>query len=310
MSKIDTENLQQVLSKIHDDVRPLLGQGKVADYIPALAEVNPNNIGIAVSMLNGESICVGDYDIPFSIQSISKVFTLAMVMSSMDESLWQHVGLEPSGTAFNSLVQLEHECGIPRNPFINAGALVVTDRLISNYENPKEAILSFVRDLCGKDTIYYDEKVAQSERENADRNMALAYLMKSFGNIENDVNELIDVYCHQCSIAMDCKDLSKAFLLFANHGTVPYSGKKILTSSQAKRLGAIMLTCGFYDESGEFAFRAGIPGKSGVGGGIAAYMPENLAITTWSPELNKQGNSIVGMEILERFTTVIKDSIF
>ena len=310
MSTIDTENLGEVLLKIHDDVKPLLGKGKVANYIPALAEVDPNNIGIAVSMLDGRSFCVGDYNIPFSIQSISKVFTLAMVMSITDEALWDHVGLEPSGTAFNSLVQLEHECGIPRNPFINAGALVVTDQLISNFENPKDEILSFVRELCGNDNIHYNEKVAQSERENADRNMALAYLMKSFGNIENDVNELIDVYCHQCSLAMDCRDLSKAFLLFANHGTIPHSGKKVLTFSQAKRLGAIMLTCGFYDESGEFAFRTGIPGKSGVGGGIAAYMPENLAITTWSPELNKQGNSIIGMEILERFTTIIKDSIF
>lgn len=303
-------NYEQVITKIYDELKPLWGQGKVADYIPALAEVNPRQYGIAVETLDGQSFLVGDAEVCFSIQSISKVFSLAMVTRCIGDRIWEAVGREPSGNPFNSLVQLEYEHGIPRNPFINAGALVVTDRLMSLYDHPKDAILEFVRSICGNDDIYYDKTIARSELEHADRNMALAYLMKSFGNIENDVEAIVDVYCHQCAISMNCRDLSRAFLFLANHGLNPYTQEQILTVSQAKRLGALMLTCGFYDESGDFAFRAGLPGKSGVGGGVAAYIPGNLAITVWSPELNRHGNSLIGMETLEHFTTNIGTSIF
>lgn len=300
----------EVIARLYDEVKSFRGQGKVADYIPALAGVDPGQYGIAVQTLTGKTFQVGDAGTRFSIQSISKVFTLAMVTRHLGDELWKSVGREPSGNPFNSLVQLEHEQGIPRNPFINAGALVVTDRLMSLYEHPKDAILDFVRNLCGNDDIYYDKHIAQSERGHADRNLALAYFMKSFGNIENDVEAVVDVYCHQCAIAMSCVDLSRAFLFLANHGLNPYSREQILTVSQAKRLGALMLTCGFYDESGDFAFRAGLPGKSGVGGGVGAYIPGNLAIAVWSPELNEHGNSLMGMETLERFTTDIGNSIF
>lgn len=306
----NTMNYEQVITKIHDDLTHLWGKGKIADYIPALAEVNPRQYGIAVETLDGQSYQTGDAGTEFSIQSISKVFSLAMVSRCVGDRIWEFVGREPSGTAFNSLVQLEYEHGIPRNPFINAGALVVTDRLMSLYSKPKNAILDFVRGLCGNNDIYYDKRIARSEREHADRNMALGYLMKSFGNIENDVEAVIDVYCHQCAISMNCRDLSRAFLFLANRGMNPFTQERILTSSQAKRLGALMLTCGFYDESGDFAFRAGLPGKSGVGGGVAAYIPGNLAITVYSPELNRHGNSLIGMETLEHFTTDIGISIF
>ncbi len=301
---------EQVIAKIYEEVKPFWGQGKVADYIPALAEVNPRQYGIAVQTLKGDTYQVGDAGTRFSIQSISKVFTLAMVTRHLGDEIWKSVGREPSGNPFNSLVQLEHEQGIPRNPFINAGALVVTDRLISLYDRPKDAILEFVRGICGNDDIYYDKHIAQSEREHADRNLALAYFMKSFGNIKNDVETLVDVYCHQCAIAMNCIDLARAFLFLTDRGLNPYQQEQILTVSQAKRLGALMLTCGFYDESGDFAFRAGMPGKSGVGGGVVAYIPGNLSIAVWSPELNQHGNSLIGMETLERFTTDINNSIF
>lgn len=303
-------NYEEVIKQIHENLSPCWGKGKVADYIPALAEVDPRQYGIAIETLDGLSYQVGDAETRFSIQSISKVFTLAMVTSHMGDAIWKFVGREPSGTPFNSLVQLEHEQGMPRNPFINAGALVITDRLMTLYKNPKEAILGFVRSVCGNDDIYYDKHIAQSEREHAERNMALTYFMKSFGNIENDVEAVIDVYCHQCAISMNCVDLSRSFLFLANHGLNPFNQKQILTLSQAKRLGALMLTCGFYDESGDFAFRAGLPGKSGVGGGIAAYIPGNLAISVWSPGLNEHGNSWIGMETLEHFTTDIGNSIF
>lgn len=300
----------KVITEIYDEVKSYWGQGKVADYIPALAQINPRQFGIAVETLDGHSYQVGDAAACFSIQSISKVFSLAMVSRHMGDEIWKYVGREPSGNAFNSLVQLEYEHGIPRNPFINAGALVVTDRLMTLYDRPKDAMLEFVRSICNNDDIYYDKHIAQSERAHADRNMALGYLMKSFGNIQNDVEAVIDVYCHQCAISMSCGDLARTFLFLANHGLNPYNGEQILTVSQAKRLGALMLTCGFYDESGDFAFRAGLPGKSGVGGGIAAYIPGNLAISVWSPELNRHGNSLIGMETLERFTTDISNSIF
>lgn len=300
----------KVITEIYNELKPCWGQGKVADYIPALAQVNPRQFGIAVETLDGHCYQVGDAAECFSIQSISKVFSLAMVSRHMGDEIWKYVGREPSGNPFNSLVQLEYEHGIPRNPFINAGALVVTDRLMTLYDRPKDAILEFVRSICNNDDIYYDKHIAQSERAHADRNMALGYLMKSFGNIQNDVETVVDVYCHQCAISMSCMDLARAFLFLANHGLNPFTREQILTVSQAKRLGALMLTCGFYDESGDFAFRAGLPGKSGVGGGIAAYMPGNLAITVWSPELNRHGNSLIGMETLERFTTDISNSIF
>ena len=282
----------------------------MADYIPALAKVDPKRFGIAVATLDGQEYMTGDAQVCFSIQSISKVFTLAMVTRRIGDEIWKAVGREPSGNPFNSLVQLEYEQGMPRNPFINAGALVVTDRLISLYPHPKDTMIEFVRELCANDDIYYDKEIARSERLNADRNMALAYFMKSFGNIKNDVETLLDVYCHQCAISMSCTDLARAFLFLSNRGINPFNGERILTVSQAKRLGALMLTCGFYDESGDFAFRVGLPGKSGVGGGIAAYIPGNLAITVWSPGLNRHGNSLIGMAALEHFTTDIGNSIF
>lgn len=301
---------QQVINNIYHEVKSLPVVGEVADYIPALANVDPDQFGIAIATIDGQTFGIGDYQCKFSIQSISKAFTLSMVIRHIGSQLWEYVGKEPSGTPFNSLVQLERENGIPRNPFINAGALVVTDKLMNLYTHPKEAILEFVREMAGTDDIYYDKTVAQSELKCANRNQALGYFMKSFNNIDNDVDALLDVYCHQCSISMTCEELAKSFLFLANHGINPHSPKEILSVSRSKRLNALMLTCGFYDESGEFAFRVGMPGKSGVGGGIIALIPGQLAIAVWSPRLNKYGNSYLGIETLERFTTDIGISIF
>ena len=304
---IDYEN---VIRRIYREVRALPSEGEVADYIPALASVAPDQFGMAVATVDGGVVGVGDFQTKFSIQSISKVFTLAMVIRHIGGGLWRYVGKEPSGNAFNSLVQLEWENGIPRNPFINAGALVTTDKLMSLYARPKEALLQFVREVAGTDDIYYDKAIAISEAEHASRNRALGYFMKSFNNIDNGVDSLLDVYCHQCSVAMTCEELAKSFLFLANHGTNPHTGEEILSVSRSKRLNALMLTCGFYDESGEFAFRVGMPGKSGVGGGIVALIPGQLSIAVWSPRLNKYGNSCLGIEALERFTTYSGISIF
>ncbi|MCO6493536.1 MAG: glutaminase [Phaeodactylibacter sp.] len=303
-------NYPSILRQIAEAARPEIGKGKVASYIPALAKVPPDKFGIAIETVRGEQYHLGDADERFSIQSISKVFTLALAFRLEGENLWKRVGLEPSGNPFNSLVQLEYERGIPRNPFINAGALVIADILLQHFADPKAAILNLIHTLTGQDDIQYDEEVARSERETGYTNAALANFIKSHGNIHNPVNTVLDVYFHQCAIAMSCRELARAFLLFANHGAVPATGERMLTSSQAKRLNAIMLTCGFYDEAGEFAFAVGLPGKSGVGGGIVAIIPGELAIAVWSPGLNEHGNSAVGIKVLEMFTTLTGMSIF
>ncbi len=301
---------QSILEDIAHAVQPEFGKGRVADYIPALARVSPAKFGMAIETLHGESFLWGDAEEPFSIQSISKVFTLTMAFALEREGLWQRVGLEPSGNPFNSLVQLEYEKGIPRNPFINAGALVVADVLLNHYPGPNTAVLEFVRKLAGAPEIRFDLEVMRSEQETGYRNAALAYFMKSLGNIHNPVEKVLGLYFHQCALAMSCRQLARAFLFFANHGALPATGERILALSQSKRLNAIMLTCGFYDEAGEFAFRVGLPGKSGVGGGIVAIIPNELAIAVWSPELNEHGNSRAGILALELFTTMTGMSIF
>lgn len=304
------ERYRRLISHIYEAVKATPVTGHVADYIPALAKASPDDYGIAVAMPDGRVDGVGQWQQKFSIQSISKVFTLAMVMRHMGHHLWNHVGREPSGSPFNSLVQLEHEQGKPRNPFINAGALVVTDRLMELYPGPKQAVLEFVRALAGTDDIYFDKEVAASEFATSARNFALAYFMKSFGNINGSVEQLVDVYCHQCSITMTCAELARSFLFLTNRGVNPFGGERLLSMSRAKRLCALMLTCGFYDESGDFAFRVGMPGKSGVGGGIVAVIPGRLSVAVYSPALNSYGNSIRGIDTLERFTTDLGLSIF
>lgn len=284
--------------------------GKPATYIPELATVDENKFGIHLCTLQNEHCSFGDSDEKFSIQSIAKVFGLTMAYPILGEKLWKRVGVEPSGNPFNSLVQLEYEQGVPRNPLINAGALVISDVLISVLKNPKSEFLEFVRRLSGNSSINYNEKVAESEKETGYRNVALASLMKSFGNLDNLVEDVLDFYCYMCSIEMSCQELAQTFLLYANHGKEVQSGEMILTASQSKRLSAIMLTCGFYDQAGEFSFKVGLPGKSGVGGGIAAVFPGHYSITVWSPKLNKAGNSVLGMEVLERLTTKTGVSIF
>lgn len=303
-------NYQQILQEIYEETQPLKGHGKVADYIPALANVSPRHYGIAIQTLSGETFQVGDAEVPFSIQSISKVFVLSMVFKELGEELWSRVGREPSGSSFNSLILLETENGIPRNPFINAGALVTTDCLLSIKKEPRKEILQFVRGLSNNPNINYNNHIAESEKKTGFRNAALVNFMKGFDNIKNDVDAVLDVYFHQCSLMLNCVDLAHAFLFLANGGVNPWNQENILTASQAKRVNALMQVCGLYDDSGEFAFTVGLPGKSGVGGGIVAVIPNLLSICVWSPELNKHGTSLAGMKALELFTTKTGISIF
>jgi len=285
-------------------------QGSVADYIPALAKVNPELAGISVATIDGETVGVGDYQRPFSIQSISKVFGLVMAMNRIGDSLWQRVNMEPSGQPFNSIIQLEWEKGIPRNPVINAGALLVADVLTSHFSASKLAFLSFMRTLAGTEAIYVDNHVYQSELSHGNRNAALAYLMKSFGNIQADIPAILSHYFTQCSVAMSCEQLAQSLLFLANKGVDPRTSKVICSPKDAHRVNAILSTSGMYDQSGEFAFSVGLPAKSGVGGGIIAIVPGYGVICTWSPPLNKFGNSVVGVNLVAAIAEELGLSIY
>lgn len=291
-------------------MRPHLTSGKVADYIPALAAVPADRFAMAVSSVDGDDCAVGDADVRFSVQSISKVFTLTLALQFMGRKLWERLGREPSGNPFNSLVQLEYEHGIPRNPYINAGALVVVDCLLDAYPDPKTAILEFVREITGSDDIDFDAEVAKSEADWGYRNRALANFLKSFGNLHHDVDTVLDTYFHHCALAMSCRELAFAFEHLADGGVSRRLGRAVTTAQQTKRINSLMLTCGLYDSVGNFAYRVGIPAKSGVGGGIAAVIPGRLSICVYSPGLDDGGNSLAGTLALERFTAKTAISIF
>lgn len=304
------DKIENVLNKIYNDFKNFKDKGQKASYIPELANVDENLFGISLITLNQQQINLGDANQKFSIQSISKVISLIMAFDIVGKKLWERVGVEPSGTPFNSMILLELEKGIPRNPFINAGAIVIADVLISHLENPEKDFLDFVHKISNDSTIDYDYKIYESEKKVAYRNYSLVNLMKSFGNIKNDIDEVMEFYFKICSLSMSCIQLSKSFLFFANDGIHPVTNEVILTPSKNRRMNAIMLLCGFYDEAGEFAYRVGLPGKSGVGGGIIAIHPNKYAIAVYSPKLNLKGNSYRGMAFLEELTTELGSSIF
>lgn len=302
-------NFTSILEEIFAEAKNRPEVGTIASTIPELAKIDPNKFGMYLTTIDGQDFGIGDSEEKFSIQSVSKALTVTLAFSFLGEKVWERVGVEPSGNPFNSLVQLEYEKGIPRNPFINAGALVIADILVSHLKNPKQDLLNFIRLLSGFDSIDFNYDVAKSEKETGFRNAALCNFLKSFGNIENDVEVVLDFYFHQCSLEMTCKELAHSFFFFANEGKNK-SGQQILTRSQVKRLNALMQTCGFYDESGEFTYKVGLPGKSGIGGGIGALFPQHFSVATWSPLLNEKGNSELGMYALEQLTTKTGMSIF
>jgi glutaminase len=301
---------QHVLESIHCDIAPLLLRGRVPSYIPALAEVPLTKFGMALYTLSGQVYKVGDAEEQFSIQSISKLFACTLAFQLVGDGLWRRVGREPSGTAFDSLALLENQHGIPRNPFMNAGALVVTDIFCSRCPLADTTVVQFVRRLSGNSTVDYNREVADSERGQTHRHVAMAHLLKSFGNFDNPIEAVIDAYCRQCAIEMNCVDIAKAVSFLANRGAIPWSGEGVLDVSSSKRLSAVMLTCGTYDAAGDLVYRVGLPAKSGVGGGIAAVLPGVMGICVWSPGLDNSGNSLAGTQALEWLTTRSGHSIF
>ncbi len=305
-------DLSAIVAEIHAKLAPRFGEGKVADYIPPLAHVDPKQFGLAVVTVDGAVHVAGDADTPFSIQSISKVFLLTLALGRHGEAVWSRVGREPSGDPFNSIVQLEHEQGKPRNPFINAGAIVVTDMVLAGH-SPREAIaeaLRFVRDIADTGDVVIDKAVARAEAATGDRNYALAHFMHGFGRLKHPVDHVLGVYFHQCAIAMSCRQVARAGLYLAAGGLDPLTGARVVAAARARRINAVMLTCGHYDGSGDFAFHVGLPGKSGVGGGILAVAPGRAAVCVWSPGLNAVGNSLLGSEALAMLSARAGWSIF
>ena len=298
-----------LLDRVMAVVEPSIGAGRVPDSIPALASADVAGFGMAVATVDGELHGIGAWREEFSVQSISKVFALAAVVALDAPGIWARVGREPSGDPFNSLVQLEHDRGVPRNPFINAGALVVTDHLLTLTGDASGAVSELARDESENVDIWSDPRVAASEAEHSHRNAALAHLVASFGNLHNEVDIVLDHYFRQCALQMSCADLAVAAGFLARHG-VGRGGRRVLSRSDAKRVNAVMLTCGTYDGAGEFAYRVGLPGKSGVGGGVLAVIPGRCAVCAWSPGLDDSGNSVAAVAALDAFTTLTGWSVF
>ncbi len=304
----DLPDLEAILGDIAAAMRAAEDRGVVADYIPELGRVDPQNFGIALALADGRVLSAGDARTPFSIQSISKVFTLAIALGRLGDQLWNRVGREPSGLAFNSILQLEHEGGRPRNPFINAGAIAVTDAILAGHA-PREVlgeILRFIRTAADDGDIHIDEAVARSETATGHRNLALAHFMRACGNLHNPPDLTLGTYFHQCAIEMTCEQLARAGRFLVNAPGMP----RLVSPERVRRINALMLTCGHYDGSGDFAYRVGLPGKSGVGGGILVIAPGRAAIAVWSPGLNAQGNSKLGTEAVEMLARRTGWSVF
>ncbi|NNH75597.1 glutaminase [Nocardia uniformis] len=300
---------QHVIEQVMSATKPHVGEGKVADYIPDLARVNPKQFGFAIATVDGQVYSDGDVDVPFAIESISKVFALALVLSKGDDKIWDRVRREPSGLAFNDLIELEVENGIPRNPFINPGAIVTADQLLVDTGDAVAALRTLLRAETGNPKLEVDSVTAESELRTGERNRAIAYLMSSFGNMVNPVDLALDHYFRQCSFSITCAELAKAGLIIARHG-LRADGSRLLERSDARHIIALMATCGTYDEAGNFAYRIGLPIKSGVGGGLLAVVPGKCAVAAWGPALDPKGNSVSGAVALETFAQVSGLAVF
>lgn len=301
-------SIADVLAEVAVLVRPHFGKGRPADYIPELAGVPGGKFGMAVRTVAGEEHVIGDADEPFSAQSITKVFSLGLALNRMGDEVWTRVGKEPSGTPFNHLALLEAERGVPRNPFLNAGALAVTDMLLDWTADPA----ALVRDFAGflsDEALVIDEAVAASELAHAHQNRAIANLMRGHGTLTHAPDAVVEAYCRQCAVVMTCRQLSRAFLPLAASGFSPVAQETIFPERLSRRLNALLLTCGIYDSVGSFAYRVGLPAKSGVGGGIVAVIPGKATVAVWSPELDRFGTSVVGAAALEAFSQLTSCSV-
>lgn len=308
MSHLDTKHLQDFLDNLVEDMHAKADWGEPANYIPELAGIEREQFGISVCLADGRMLSAGRSSTRFSIQSVSKVFTLAIVLGRIGDQLWTRVGREPSGTSFDSIVLLERESGRPRNPFINAGAIVTTDCLLQGRE-PKTAlseIVQFIRNAAEDDDIHIDKSVAMSEKATGYRNIALANYLRSHGNLRNLPEMTLGTYFHQCALEMTTDQLALAGRILAGFS----NSSNLISKQRARRINSLMMMCGHYDGSGDFAFRVGLPGKSGVGGGIMIIAPGKASIAVWSPGLNSYGNSKVGTEAAHKLAQFTGWSVF
>ena len=288
-------------------------EGKVASYIPALSKANEDDLGIYVVDSRGKEYYSGDYEKKFTMQSISKIVSLILAIRDNGRyNVFKKVDVEPTGMGFNSIVNLEaSDTGKPYNPMINAGAIVTTSLIDGNSPEEKlEKILEFMKAVTNNENIDVNEEVYLSEKETGNRNRALAYFMKSTGVLEGDVEEILDLNFKQCSIEVTAKDLARFGAVLANDGVIPWTNEKIIPKEVCRIVKTIMVTCGMYDASGEFAVNVGIPAKSGVGGGILATVPRKFGIGIYGPSLDEKGNSIAGIKLIKDLSNELDLSIF
>ena len=305
---INDYDVKNILKLISEDVQKYVGRGSVANYIPFLAKANPKSFALTLIDKNMEIYTVGDDCTEFSIQSVSKVFTLTMALNLVDEEVWGRMDREPSGKAFDSLVHLEEHNGVPANPFVNSGAIVLADILITALgDQAVPEFLKFMRKVSGNHELKINQEVYQCEKDTGFKNYSFGHYIKSYGNIENDVDLVLDAYFQFCSLDITNIDLCRSFYFLMNQG-VSILGQRVTTHRHCKRINSIMFTCGTYDEVGEFAYTVGLPVKSGVSGAIGGCLPDQYAVCVWSPELNKKGNSFLGHKALEALTTMLDKS--
>ncbi|GAF13005.1 glutaminase [Bacillus sp. JCM 19045] len=308
-----------MLCRSNDELQLLVNQakdlcpdGKVADYIPALAEADQAKLSVALFYPDGRLYSAGDTKENFTLQSISKVLALALALIDHgEEHVFQWVGKEPTGDPFNSIAKLETTTSKPLNPMINAGALAVTHMIKgSSVSHRFERLLEFVRCLSSNKDIDYNEEIAKSEYETAHLNRALAFFMKQHGAIDEKIEGLIDLYTKQCAIEMNCMDLARIGCVFAMDGRDPETDEQLVPLDVARICKTFMVTCGMYNASGEFAINVGIPAKSGVSGGIMGAIPKKCGIGICGPSLDERGNSIAGMKLLEMMSKQYSFSMF
>jgi glutaminase len=305
--------LENLLTRIINENKKYTNLGNVADYIPELKKANKEDLGVYIYTTDNEEYFAGDYNKKFSIQSISKIVTLMLALiENGEEYVFEKVGVEPTADSFNSIVSLEtknfHK---PLNPMINSGAIAVISMISENKdEEPIDRILKFIRKITDNQDININEKIYLSEKETGHRNRALSYFMKSTNILEKNVEEVLDTYFKACSIEVTCKDIAKIASVLANGGILPWSKEKIIPRKVTRIIKTIMVTCGMYDASGEFAVSVGVPSKSGVGGGILSSVPSRMGIGVYGPALDSKGNSIGGIKVLEELSERLDLSIF
>ncbi len=305
--------MKNLLKSIVENSKEYTKEGKVASYIPELSKANRDALGICVVTLDGKEYFAGDFEEKFTVQSISKVVSLMLaILENGKKNVFSKVGMEPTGDSFNSIMSLEvKNPQKPFNPMINAGAIVTTSLITGDSSEEKiENILSFTRKITDNKEIGINEEVYMSEKLTGNRNRALAYFMKSNGHIDGDVEEILDVYFKQCAMEINCRDIARIGAVLANDGVLPWSGERVISRETSRIVKTIMVTCGMYDASGEFAVHIGIPAKSGVGGGIMASVPRRMGIGVYGPSLDSKGNSIGGIKILQELSEELDLSIF